>query len=148
MTPLLLYIILFRSFGPHLMTSHPLLSSSPIRSPEILLGLPFSHGIDMWATGCLLVFLYLQHHLFRETSSYGMVSPIFAGRVKKNPSSTWFLSAQCVLCLQMRQIVQLLGQPDDRLLSAGKYTKKYFVHMDASQGSAWRLKVGLSSCRN
>lgn len=145
MTPLLLCIILFESFGPCLMTSHPLLSPCPIRSPEILLGLPFSHGIDMWATGCLLVFLYLQHHLFRESSSYGMVSLIFAGWVK---SSTWFLSTVCVLCLQMRQIVQLLGQPDDKLLSAGMYTRKYFVPLDASEGSAWRLKVGVSSCRN
>lgn len=68
--------------------------------------------------------------------------------LKKTPSSTWFLSAVCVLCLQMTQIVQLLGQPDDKLLSAGKFTKKYFVHLDASEGSAWRLKVGLSSCRN
>ncbi|CAF97923.1 unnamed protein product [Tetraodon nigroviridis] len=84
------------------------------RSPEILLGLPFSHGIDMWGCGCVLAFLYLQNqNLFQAESTYAM----------------------------MRQIVQLLGQPEDHLLSAGKYTREYFRQVEAPEGPAWRLKT-------
>lgn len=55
------------------------------------------------------------------------------------------LTAARDLRLQMRQIVQLLGQPEDHLLCDGKYTALYFTRVEASGGPTWRLKVGLSS---
>lgn len=124
--------------------SHLLLLSSLLRSPEILLGLPFSHGIDMWGCGCVLGFLYLHNHLFKVDSTYAMVGYLTPEPCPQ-PSSMWFLTAVHALYLQMRQIVQLLGQPEDHLLCAGKYTREYFMQVEASEGPAWRLKVGLSS---
>lgn len=72
-----LLLFLHHSLQTHptrLRTSHPLLSSSPFRSPEILLGLPFSYGIDMWGCGCVLAFLYLQNDLFKVHTAYEMAS--------------------------------------------------------------------------
>lgn len=41
----------------------------------------------------------------------------------------------------MSQVVKLLGQPEDHLLTKGIYTRKYFVEVNGSDGPAWRLKV-------
>lgn len=49
-----------------------------------------------------------------------------------------------MLCLQMRRIVELLGQPEDRLLFAGIYTEKFFMQEEAAGGKTWRLMVSLS----
>lgn len=97
----------------------------------------------MWGCGCVLAFLYLQDHLFKVNTTYAMVSQ--TPEPCTQTSSTWFLTAVRGLRLQMRQIVQLLGQPEDHLLFAGKYTTEYFTQVEASGGPAWRLKVGLSS---
>lgn len=48
--------LLLRFFWFLLPTSHP---SSLFRSPEILLGISYSHGIDVWGVGFLLASLYL-----------------------------------------------------------------------------------------
>ncbi|XP_056889623.1 homeodomain-interacting protein kinase 2-like [Takifugu flavidus] len=85
----------------------------PYRAPEVLLGLPFSYGIDMWGMGCVLMYLYLEENLFTVCSEYKMMS----------------------------QVVQLLGQPEDHLLREGLYTKKYFVEVEGSDGPTWRLKT-------
>ena len=45
-----------------------------------------------------------------------------------------------MLCVQMRQVVRLLGQPEDCLLHAGIYTKKYFTKVKGGSGSTWRLR--------
>eukprot|EP00066_Takifugu_rubripes_P023103 XP_011612369.1 PREDICTED: homeodomain-interacting protein kinase 1-like [Takifugu rubripes] len=86
------------------------------RAPEILLGLPYTNAIDMWGVGCVLANLYLRFFLFNAHTDYEM----------------------------MRQVVQLLGQPEDCLLHAGIYTKKYFTKVKGPHGSMWRLKEQLS----
>ena len=45
-----------------------------IRSPEIILGLPFTEAIDMWSLGCLAAALYLGHLLYPGRSEYDMVN--------------------------------------------------------------------------
>lgn len=64
-------------FGLALMNSRlrpgVVLQATSYRAPEILLGLSFSHGIDMWATGCIFAFLYLCHNLFRAKCGYEKV---------------------------------------------------------------------------
>uniref|UniRef100_H3BZC1 Protein kinase domain-containing protein n=1 Tax=Tetraodon nigroviridis TaxID=99883 RepID=H3BZC1_TETNG len=82
------------------------LQATSYRAPEILLGLPFSHGIDVWGTGCVFAFLYLCHNLFQARCGYET----------------------------MRQVVQLLGQPEDRLLHQGIHTRKYFLEEDGPDG--------------
>ncbi|CAJ1049281.1 homeodomain-interacting protein kinase 1-like [Xyrichtys novacula] len=81
------------------------------RAPEVILGLPFTEAIDMWGLGCVLSLLFLSCHLFGIHCEYQ----------------------------QMRNIVDVLGQPDDRLLDAGIFTKKFFSvnrHLDRK----WWLK--------
>lgn len=64
-------------FGLALMNSRlrpgVVLQATSYRAPEILLGLSFSHGIDMWGTGCIFAFLYLCHNLFRARCGYEKV---------------------------------------------------------------------------
>lgn len=43
--------------------------------------------------------------------------------------------------LQMKYLVQLLGQPEDHLLKAGIYTNQFFSQVDEPNGQEWRLKV-------
>lgn len=38
-------------------------------------------------------------------------------------------------------MVEVLGQLDDHLLSAGKYTRYFFSEEEAAEGPAWRLIV-------
>lgn len=46
---------------------------SSLRSPEILLGLPFTEAIDMWSLGCIAAILYLGTLLYPGRSEYDMV---------------------------------------------------------------------------
>ncbi|TWW62179.1 Homeodomain-interacting protein kinase 1 [Takifugu flavidus] len=104
-------------FGLSLLSSRVrpgvMLQATSYRAPEILLGLPFDHGIDLWGTGCILAFLYLRCNLFRARFGYETV----------------------------RQVVQLLGQPEDHLLCQGIYTRKYFLEEEGGDGPTWRLKT-------
>lgn len=44
------------------------------RSPEVLLGLPFTEAIDMWSLGCVLAELFLGWPLYPGSSEYDQVS--------------------------------------------------------------------------
>ncbi|KAI4803275.1 hypothetical protein KUCAC02_006826 [Chaenocephalus aceratus] len=83
------------------------------RSPEISLGLPFTEAIDVWGVGCILSFLYLANNLFPVECEYQMI--MF--------------------------IVDVLGQPEDHMLRAGKYTKCFFIQEVAAHHPTWRLKL-------
>ncbi|XP_072222409.1 homeodomain-interacting protein kinase 1-like [Leuresthes tenuis] len=91
----------------------PGLSLQPVgyRAPEVFLGLPFSEAIDVWGVGCVLAFLYLANNLFPVSCYYQM----------------------------MRRIVDVLGQPEDHMLRAGRYTHYYFMEEKAADGRRWRL---------
>lgn len=47
------------------------LSSS--RSPEIILGFPFTEAIDMWSLGCLAAELFLGRMLYPGSCEYDIV---------------------------------------------------------------------------
>ncbi|KAI9516954.1 hypothetical protein NQZ68_011431 [Dissostichus eleginoides] len=83
------------------------------RSPEISLGLPFTEAIDVWGVGCILSFLYLANNLFPVECEYQMI----------------------------KFMVDVLGQPEDHMLRAGKYTKCFFIQEVAAQHPTWRLKL-------
>jgi len=70
------------------------------RSPEVILGLPYSKAIDMWSLGCVLVEL---------TTG----SPLFGGNDMTD---------------QLRRIVEVLGMPPDQMVEAAKPKEamKYF----------------------
>ena len=43
------------------------------RSPEVMLGLPYSTAIDMWSVGCIAVELFLGLPLFPGSSEYNQI---------------------------------------------------------------------------
>ncbi|XP_030255859.1 uncharacterized protein LOC115571020 [Sparus aurata] len=82
------------------------------RAPEVMLGLPLSEAIDMWGVGCVMAFLCFGRNLFPGDCQY-----------------------HC-----MATIVQMLGQPEDHLLSAGIQSFDYFSKEECSTSPGWRLK--------
>jgi serine/threonine protein kinase len=46
------------------------------RSPEVMLGLPYSSAIDMWSVGCIAVELFLGLPLFPGSSEYNQICRI------------------------------------------------------------------------
>lgn len=64
-------------FGLALLTSRlkpgMLVQAPAFRAPEVLLGLPFDHRIDVWGIGCVFAFLYLSGNLFRARCGYEQV---------------------------------------------------------------------------
>nr|XP_061797392.1 homeodomain-interacting protein kinase 1-like [Nerophis lumbriciformis] len=81
------------------------------RAPEITLGLPYNEKIDVWSVGCIMAFLFLAGNLFAVNCEYQM----------------------------MKQIICVLGQPDDQLLHTGKYTENYFTEDEEVGVSRYRL---------
>ncbi|ORX49934.1 kinase-like protein [Hesseltinella vesiculosa] len=68
------------------------------RSPEVILKVPYSHGIDMWSLGCIVAELFLG-------------SPLFPGHTEFH---------------QLNLIMDLLGEPMSEVLERGKDTFYYF----------------------
>ncbi|KAE8290773.1 Homeodomain-interacting protein kinase 1 [Larimichthys crocea] len=83
------------------------------RAPEIILGLPPDAAVDMWSLGCILAFLLLADNLYPSRSEYEV----------------------------MRLIVQMLGQPDKRLLNHGLRTGEFFTKDSFSRFAPWRMKT-------
>ncbi|XP_051940348.1 homeodomain-interacting protein kinase 2-like [Hippocampus zosterae] len=94
---------------------HPGMKIQPkgYRAPEAALGLPFTEAVDVWSVGCVLVFLYIADNLFPVDCEYQM----------------------------MKCMVDVLGQPQDHVLCAGKYTKRFFTKEEASEGLHYRLRT-------
>ncbi|XP_056910580.1 homeodomain-interacting protein kinase 2-like isoform X1 [Takifugu flavidus] len=86
------------------------------RSPEVLLGLPLTEAVDMWTLGCLAGMLHLGNRLFDGDNEFDV----------------------------MRYIVELFGQPPNRMLDAGKKTKQYFKKSMCAWNRTWKLKTGYS----
>lgn len=57
-------------------TVYTYIQSRFYRSPEVLLGLPYSTSIDMWSLGCICVELFLGLPIFPGTSEYNQISRI------------------------------------------------------------------------
>lgn len=69
-------VIDFGSACHEMQTVYTYIQSRFYRSPEVLLGLPYSTSIDMWSLGCIMVELFLGLPLFPGTSEYNQVSRI------------------------------------------------------------------------
>ncbi|SSD60994.1 uncharacterized protein SCODWIG_02755 [Saccharomycodes ludwigii] len=93
-----LKIIDFGSACEETQTVYTYIQSRFYRAPEVLLGLPYSTGIDMWSVGCIVAELYL-----------GI--PIFPGCSELN---------------QITRIVEARGYPPKWMLDRGKNTLKFF----------------------
>ncbi|KAJ3473237.1 hypothetical protein NLI96_g13082 [Meripilus lineatus] len=79
-------------------TVYTYIQSRFYRSPEVLLGIPYTAAIDMWSLGCIAVELFLGLPLFPGTSEYN----------------------------QITRIVEMLGTPPHYMLEMGKQTNQFF----------------------
>lgn len=91
-------IIDFGSACDERQTVYTYIQSRFYRSPEVLLGLPYSSAIDMWSLGCIVVELFLGLPLFPGSSEYNQVS----------------------------RIVDMLGNPPNWMIEMGKQGGEFF----------------------
>ncbi len=91
-------IIDFGSACDERQTVYTYIQSRFYRSPEVLLGLPYSSAIDMWSLGCIVVELFLGLPLFPGSSEYNQVS----------------------------RIVEMLGMPPNWMIEVGKQAGDFF----------------------
>ncbi|XP_047190218.1 homeodomain-interacting protein kinase 2-like isoform X2 [Scophthalmus maximus] len=82
------------------------------RSPEIILGFPFTEAIDMWSLGCLAAELFLGRMLYPGSCEYDII----------------------------RNIVEIQGQLPDNILTTGLKTCNFFQRDDSSTNTLWKLK--------
>uniref|UniRef100_A0AAR5Q9W5 non-specific serine/threonine protein kinase n=1 Tax=Dendroctonus ponderosae TaxID=77166 RepID=A0AAR5Q9W5_DENPD len=83
------------------------------RSPEIILGMPFSEAIDMWSLGCVGAELFLGWPLYPGSSEYD----------------------------QIRYISETQGLPTEDMLNNASKTTKFFYKDMESPYSFWQLKT-------
>ncbi|XP_008668222.1 dual specificity protein kinase YAK1 homolog isoform X2 [Zea mays] len=83
-------------------TVYSYIQSRYYRSPEVLLGYPYTTAIDMWSFGCIVAELFLGLPLFPGASEYDVLQ---------------------------RMMKILGGQPPDELLREAKNTARFFKHV-------------------
>ena len=106
-------IIDFGSACDERQTEYTSIQSRFYRSPEVLLGLPYSSAIDMWSLGCIVVELFLGLPLFPGSSEYNQVS----------------------------RITEMLGLPPTWMLEMGKQSGEFFEKTHDDYGRrTYRLK--------
>ncbi|KDQ57795.1 hypothetical protein JAAARDRAFT_130674 [Jaapia argillacea MUCL 33604] len=95
-------------------TVYTYIQSRFYRSPEVLLGNPYTAAIDMWSLGCIVVELFLGLPLFPGTSEYN----------------------------QITRIVDMIGMPPQYMLELGKQTTQFFdSYVDMYGQKKYRLKT-------
>ncbi|KAL6300442.1 kinase-like domain-containing protein [Sparassis latifolia] len=95
-------------------TVYTYIQSRFYRSPEVLLGIPYTAAIDMWSLGCIAVELFLGLPLFPGTSEYN----------------------------QITRIVDMLGLPPQYMLDIGKQTGQFFdTYTDVYGQKKYKLKT-------
>lgn len=84
------------------------------RSPEVMLGLPYSVAIDIWSLGCILAEMHTGEPLFSGTDQFD----------------------------QMQKIVKLLGMVPDSMLdkAPADSRKQFFEKVKIGSGEEWQVK--------
>lgn len=94
-------------------TVYTYIQSRFYRSPEVLLGLPYTSSIDMWSLGCIVAELFLGLPIFPGTSEYN----------------------------QMSRIVDTLGVPPNWMVEMGKASFQFMeMQMDEYGRKKYTLK--------
>ncbi|CAO0803058.1 unnamed protein product [Mucor circinelloides] len=91
-------VIDFGSACHEVQTMYTYIQSRFYRSPEVLVGLPYTSAIDMWSLGCIAAELFLGLPLFPGSSEYN----------------------------QLSRIVEMLGTPPNYMIEVGKNAHRYF----------------------
>ncbi|KAI7874648.1 kinase-like protein [Lichtheimia hyalospora FSU 10163] len=106
-------VIDFGSACHEAQTMYTYIQSRFYRSPEVLVGLPYTSAIDMWSLGCIATELFLGLPLFPGSSEYNQVS----------------------------RIVEMLGVPPNYMIEMGKNAHRYFErYMDENGEKKYRLR--------
>lgn len=85
-------------------TVYSYIQSRFYRSPEVILGLPYTESIDMWSLGCIVGELFLGLPMFPGTSEYNQI---------------W-------------KIVDMLGYPPRHMIEVGRNSLKFFNKISPS----------------
>lgn len=85
-------------------TIYSYIQSRFYRSPEVILGLPYTESIDMWSLGCIVGELFLGLPMFPGTSEYNQI---------------W-------------KIVDMLGYPPRHMIDVGRNSTNFFHKVPAS----------------
>lgn len=85
-------------------TVYSYIQSRFYRSPEVILGLPYTESIDMWSLGCIVGELFLGLPMFPGTSEYNQI---------------W-------------KIVDMLGYPPRHMIEVSKNSLKFFNKIPSS----------------
>ncbi|KAI8149914.1 kinase-like domain-containing protein [Fennellomyces sp. T-0311] len=99
-------VIDFGSACHEVQTMYTYIQSRFYRSPEVLVGLPYTSAIDMWSLGCIATELFLGLPLFPGSSEYNQIS----------------------------RIVEMLGVPPNYMIEMGKNASRYFERYTDEQG--------------
>lgn len=67
------------------------------RSPEVILGLPYSPSIDMWSLGCILAEMHTGEPLFSGSDQFDQMQKIVKVRLS-SPQKKMICFALCVFC--------------------------------------------------
>lgn len=108
-----LKVIDFGSACEETRTIYTYIQSRFYRAPEVLMGIPYSTGIDMWSFGCIIAELFLGIPIFPGNSEFDQVT----------------------------RIVESLGMPPAWMCDMGKNSKKYFHKMNTTVLKKFRMKT-------
>eukprot|EP00045_Choanoeca_perplexa_P012657 m.139436 g.139436 ORF g.139436 m.139436 type:complete len:892 (-) comp16088_c1_seq4:276-2951(-) len=86
-------------------TVYQYIQSRFYRSPEVILGLPYTQQIDMWSLGCILVELLVGN-------------PLFNGRNEKD---------------QLYKMIEALGMPPPPMAAVAKKTDQFFNRLPSGE---------------
>ncbi|CAL1142520.1 unnamed protein product [Cladocopium goreaui] len=108
MMPMRIKLIDFGSACTESSMLHSYIQSRFYRSPEVILGLPYSSAIDLWSLGCISAELCL-----------GL--PLFPGQCEYD---------------QLRCITKILGLPPKDMLATGSKSKRYFKREERAESNS------------
>lgn len=97
-------------------TVYSYIQSRFYRSPEVILGLPYTESIDMWSLGCIVGELFLGLPMFPGSSEYN----------------------------QIYKITDMLGLPPRHMLELGRNTLNFFDKVPSSdphKNATYKLKL-------
>lgn len=97
-------------------TIYSYIQSRFYRSPEVILGLPYTESIDMWSLGCIVGELFLGLPMFPGSSEYN----------------------------QLFKIIDMLGNPPRHMIDVGRNSLNYFIKTPAAEANekpTYKLKT-------
>ncbi|KAK9477367.1 kinase-like domain-containing protein [Lipomyces japonicus] len=111
-------------------TVYTYIQSRFYRSPEVILGLPYSSSIDMWSLGCIIAELFLGLPLFPGNSEYDQLSRI-VDMLSLPP--TWMIEMGKNSPEFFEKVLDEHGRKTYRLISMEKYARAHNTHEQPSK---------------